>query len=75
MNDRSSRSHPAAAPTILEPSVAIVLDRYGHLFPGHEDAFLDRLDGFAERPSLTAMTAPNALTPLGAAGFSRGKRD
>ena len=31
-------------------SVAVVLDRYGHLFPGHEDALLDRFDGFAGQP-------------------------
>ncbi len=54
-------------------SVAVVLDRYGHLFPGHEEAVLDRLDGFGS-PSVTVTTAPNALTPRGAAGFSRGER-
>ena len=53
-------------------SVAVVLDRYGHLFPGHEDAVLDRLDGFAGSPSVTAMTVPDATRPWGAAGFSRG---
>lgn len=56
-------------------SVSVVLDRYGHLFPGHEDAVLDRLDGFAADPSVTAMTVPNALRPRGAAGFSRGERE
>jgi integrase len=55
-------------------SVAVVLDRYGHLFPGHEDAVLERLDGFADSPSVTVTTAPNALRPRGAAGFSRGER-
>jgi Phage integrase family len=29
-------------------SVAVVLDRYGHLFEGHESAALSRLDAFAE---------------------------
>ena len=29
-------------------SVAVVLDRYGHLFEGHEDAVLSRLDAFAK---------------------------
>jgi integrase len=29
-------------------SVAVVLDRYGHLFDGHEAAVLSRLDAFAE---------------------------
>jgi integrase len=29
-------------------SVAVVLDRYGHLFEGHEAAVLSRLDAFAE---------------------------
>lgn len=55
-------------------SVAVVLDRYGHLFPGHEDAVLDRLDGFAADPSVTVTTAPEPLRPRGAAGFSRGER-
>jgi len=27
---------------------------------GHEDAVLERLDGFAESPSVTVTTAPNA---------------
>ena len=29
-------------------SVSVVLDRYGHLFEGHEEAVLSRLDAFAE---------------------------
>ena len=29
-------------------SVSVVLDRYGHLFPGHEDAVMQRLaEGYA----------------------------
>ncbi|HZQ77896.1 MAG TPA: site-specific integrase [Acidimicrobiia bacterium] len=55
-------------------SVSVVLDRYGHLFPGHEDAVLDRLDGFGNSPSVTVMTEPNAFRPRGAAGVSRGER-
>ena len=29
-------------------AVAVVLDRYGHLFEGHEASVLTRLDAFAE---------------------------
>jgi integrase len=35
-------------------SVSVVLDRYGHLFPGHEAAVLDRLEDFARTPSVAA---------------------
>jgi integrase len=31
-------------------SVALVLDRYGHLLPGHEEAVLAALDGFVKAP-------------------------
>ena len=31
-------------------SVAVVLDRYGHLFPGHEAQVLDRLDQLGSSP-------------------------
>jgi integrase len=56
-------------------SVSIVLDRYGHLFPGHEEAVLDRLDALATSPSVTVMTANDRGLPRGAAGFSRGERE
>ena len=56
-------------------SVAVVLDRYGPLLPGHGHAVLDRLDGFAGSPSVTTTTAPNPLRPRGAAGLSRGERE
>ncbi|HEY4409285.1 MAG TPA: tyrosine-type recombinase/integrase, partial [Acidimicrobiia bacterium] len=55
-------------------SVSVVLDRYGHLFPGHEADVLDRLDGLAGSPPVTVTNPPNALRPRGAAGFSRGER-
>ncbi len=32
-------------------SVALVLDRYGHLLPGHEEAVLAALDGLAKAAS------------------------
>jgi integrase len=35
-------------------SVSVVLDRYGHLFPGHEAAVLDRLEDFGQTPAATA---------------------
>jgi integrase len=53
-------------------SVSVVLDRYGHLFPGHEGAVLDRLEGFAQTPPLTAMAVNDLASPRGAAGFPRG---
>jgi integrase len=56
-------------------SVSVVLDRYGHLFPGHEDAVLDRLDAFAATPPVTATAADGREGPRGAAGFPRGKRE
>ena len=45
-------------------SVAVVLDRYGHLFEGHESAVLSRLDAFAECVSVPAGDAESR-------GFSR----
>ena len=56
-------------------SVSVVLDRYGHLFPGHEEAVLDRLDSLATSPPVPAMTGDQPGGPLGAAGFSRGERE
>ena len=54
-------------------SVAVVLDRYGHLFPGHEEAVLDRLDGFAGSPSVT-VTAPKRGNAAGRRGVFAGER-
>jgi integrase len=45
-------------------SVAVVLDRYGHLFEGHESAVLSRLDAFAECVSVPSRDAESR-------GFSR----
>jgi hypothetical protein len=45
-------------------SVAVVLDRYGHLFEGHEAAVLSRLDAFAECVSVPSRDAESR-------GFSR----
>jgi integrase len=45
-------------------SVAVVLDRYGHLFEGHESAVLSRLDTFAECVSVPSRDAESR-------GFSR----
>ena len=56
-------------------SVSVVLDRYGHLFPGHEEAVLDRLDSLAATPPATAMTGAQPGGPRGAAGFPRGERE
>jgi integrase len=42
-------------------SVAVVLDRYGHLFPGHEAPVLDRLDGIARRRGKDGGGQPNAV--------------
>jgi hypothetical protein len=39
--------------------VAVVLDRYGHLFEGHEAAVLSRLDAFAECVSVPPGDATN----------------
>lgn len=48
-----SGSQPATNPKQIaawagHTSVAVVLDRYGHLFEGHESAVLLRLDAFAQ---------------------------
>jgi integrase len=56
-------------------SVSLVLDRYGHLFPGHEEAVLDRLERFAQSASSTAAAGHYPGVPRGAAGFPRGKRE
>jgi len=65
----------ADRPQAGHTSVSVGLDRYEHLFPGHEADVLDRLDGFAADPSVTVTTAPQPLTPRGAAGFSPGERE
>jgi integrase len=44
-------------------SVSVVLDRYGHLFPGHEEAVLDRLDSLIVTPPLTATTGQDPRVP------------
>jgi hypothetical protein len=56
-------------------SVSLVLDRYGHLFPGHEDAVLDRLESFAQSALTTAVAVDDRGVPRGAAGFPRGERE
>jgi hypothetical protein len=56
-------------------SVSVVLDRYGHLVPGHEGAVLDRLEGLAQGSPVTPMAVNDPGSPRGAEGFSRGKRD
>jgi hypothetical protein len=53
-------------------SVAVVLDRYGHLLPGHEDSVLTALDLFAKSPpshagEVLAMPEQRASTDLGEA--------
>jgi integrase len=51
-------------------SVAIVLDRYGHLFEGHEAALLSRLDAFAECVSVPPRDATDQEIPRVFRGFS-----
>jgi integrase len=52
-------------------SVAVVLDRHGHLFEGHEAAVLSRLDAFAECVSVPLGVAKGREGPGNPAGFSR----
>ena len=54
-------------------SVALVLDRYGHLLPGHEEAVLAALDSFAKAPPEPAGDLLALPVPKNSAGFSRGK--
>ena len=52
-------------------SVALVLDRDGHLLPGHEEVVLAALDGFAEAPPEPAgdlLALPVPKIPRGFAG-------
>ena len=51
-------------------SVAVVLDRYGHLFEGHEAAVLSRLDAFAECVSVLPGDAEDRRVPRVFRGFS-----
>ncbi len=51
-------------------SVAVVLDRYGHLFDGHEAAVLSRLDAFAECVSVRPSDTPGHQIPRVFRGFS-----
>jgi integrase len=51
-------------------SVAVVLDRYGHLFEGHEAAVLSRLDAFAECVSVPPRVATDQEVPRVSRGFS-----
>jgi integrase len=49
-------------------SVALVLDRYGHLLPGHEAAVLDALDALARTPpepagDLLELPVPKMSSP------------
>jgi integrase len=55
-------------------SVSVVLDRYGHLFPGHEEAVLARLEDLGN----VAPAPRDVVFDLGArpdpAGLSRGEQ-
>jgi integrase len=51
-------------------SVAVVLDRYGHLFEGHEAAVLSRLNTFAECVSVPSRDATDQEIPRVFRGFS-----
>lgn len=53
-------------------SVAVVLDRYGHLLPGHDEPVLAALDAFAMSPQTTAGDLLSLPLPENSAGFSRG---
>jgi hypothetical protein len=50
-------------------SVAVVLDRYAHLFEGHEAAVLSRLDAFAECISVPPRDATGREIPRVFRGF------
>ncbi|MCU1460357.1 MAG: Site-specific recombinase XerD [Acidimicrobiales bacterium] len=54
-------------------SVSVVLDRYGHLFPGHEKAVLDRLDEIGNTPPVTATTPRAPRETEESAGLPRGE--
>jgi len=42
-------------------SVAVVLDRYGHLFPGHESAVLERLEAIGTGEPSSSEPGPHAM--------------
>jgi integrase len=44
-------------------SVSVVLDRYGHLYEGHEAHVLDRLDAFATESSMSSDDASSRWIP------------
>jgi hypothetical protein len=46
-------------------SVSVVLDRYGHLFEGHEAAMLDRLDASVAWPLVSSDADVSAGFPRG----------
>lgn len=54
-------------------SVALVLDRYGHLLPGHEEAVLAALDAFARAPRVPAGDLVALPVPKTPAGFRGGE--
>ena len=51
-------------------SVSVVLDRYGHLFEGHETVVLENLDRFVQTSPVTANDAPTPWVPRVFRGFS-----
>lgn len=53
-------------------SVAVVLDRYGHLLPGREEAVLAALDVLAKSPPTPGADLLALPLPENSAGFSRG---
>lgn len=53
-------------------SVAVVLDRYGHLLPGHEESVLSALDALAKSPPTPGADLLALPLPEISAGFSRG---
>ena len=52
-------------------SVALVLDRHGHLLPGHEEAVLAALDALARTPPVPAGDLIALPVPRVSAGLSR----
>ena len=51
-------------------SVSIVLDRYGHLFEGHETPVLANLDQFVQDAPVTSSDTPTLWVPRVFRGFS-----
>lgn len=54
-------------------SVAVVLDRYGHLLPGHDDDVLARLDVLAQSPPATGADLLSLPLPEIPRVFRRGR--